>query len=158
MNRSEVFNENLKDGNSQEERFEVFLQQKGILTENSQGKGSYPDWDVSTTGTTGQVVTYEVKFDRLANQTGNVAVEMDKVVDGHRLPAALSTSKSNWYVYTFTDDPKFYLIPTKKLRRLVDTGQYKFSARGGNGGYFINYLFDKEFFLNNCHTVDFPKK
>ena len=88
-------------------------------------------WDVELT-CDGYSVKYEVKSDRMACRTGNVAIEIS--CSGR--PSGISSTEANYYAYFIvypTMSPTLYLIPTDALKELIIDNKYR-RVMGGDGG------------------------
>jgi hypothetical protein len=89
-------------------------------------------WDVELMHE-GCAVRYEVKADRLAHRTGNLAIEFAC----HRKPSGITTSEADYYAYFIIRDgeePVLYLIPTADLRLLMEDPKEDWrTVRGGDG-------------------------
>ena len=87
-------------------------------------------WDLELTHE-GMKVKYEVKSDRMACRTGNVAIE----VGCNNKPSGITSTEADFYAYFIvypTMSPTLYLIPTDILKGLVLENKYR-SVRGGDG-------------------------
>lgn len=87
-------------------------------------------WDVELTYQ-GYSVKYEVKSDRMACRTGNVAIEV--ACNGN--PSGVSSTEANYYAYFIVFPampPTLYLIPTDALKELIIDKTYR-RVRGGDG-------------------------
>ena len=87
-------------------------------------------WDLELTYE-GVKVKYEVKSDRMACRTGNVAIEI--ACNGK--PSGVSTTEANFYAYFIifpTMSPTLYLIPTDALKELIIDNKYR-RVKGGDG-------------------------
>lgn len=85
-------------------------------------------WDVATTYQD-HTVKWEVKSDRMACRTGNVAIETRY----NGLPSGISSTEADYYAYFILQpatDPTLYMIPTDYLRTMV-TKDYRV-VRGGD--------------------------
>lgn len=107
------FHEDLALGNRHEAALLQYIEHDSFVFAPAHCKG----WDLTTTYE-GHTVKWEVKSDRRACFTGNVAVE----IECEQQPSGLSTTDSDMYAYFIirpASDPTLYLIPTADLRRLV---------------------------------------
>lgn len=85
--------------------------------------------------------TYEVKFDIIASETGNVGVAFmcnDK-------PSGIDRTEAIYWVHCF--DKQMYMLTTSKLRKLIKSKSYFRIAKGGDKDYASMYLFKKDFFI-----------
>ena len=89
------------------------------------------DYDFQTSDN----LTYEIKADHLVLKTGNFFIEFY----GYGRPSGISISLSNYYI--LTDTLYFFLIPTDKLKQLVENCEIKHTANGSTSGYIINRYF-----------------
>ncbi len=79
----------------------------------------------------GQPITFEVKNDLMACQTGNVAIEYAS----RGKASGLTTTTANFWIYKF--DNTFFLFETKILReRLFTEKKYFRKVTGGDEGSF----------------------
>lgn len=122
------FNDDLERGRTAEHKFQQLLQRDypRIKIENSESKGEFSDWDVSTTAFTqsSTIRTFEVKHNRKYD-SGNVCIETGKVVDGYLRESGLSATKAGYYVFNFDDEPDFYVIPTDQLKQYIQDQNIK---------------------------------
>jgi hypothetical protein len=87
-------------------------------------------WDLELTHD-GVKVKYEVKSDRRAYLTGNVAIE----ISCSNKPSGINTTEANFYAYFIVppaDTPNLYLIPTDCLKELIIDKKYR-RVKGGDG-------------------------
>jgi hypothetical protein len=87
-------------------------------------------WDLELTYE-GMKVKYEVKSDRMACRTGNVAIE----IACNSKPSGISSTEANFYAYFIvypTMSPTLYLIPTDALKELIIDNKYR-RVKGGDG-------------------------
>jgi hypothetical protein len=97
---------------------------------------AFSDWDFQHNGT-----GYEVKADRRAWDTGNLAIEYEHT----RKPSGLSITKADFYIYFMVrgNDYRSYKIPVEVLRSECNKpGVRKWYTDGGNS----------QFYLINCNT------
>jgi hypothetical protein len=112
----------------------------------------FTDWDVSTTATTNSVVTYEVKVLRGTSRNGHdtsrkIYVELNHIIDGKIKPAGLSSSKANYYAFCLLDDIYWYILPSAKLKQLVDEQEYEYTYLDKNG--YTLAVFDRSFLMQH---------
>ncbi len=117
-----TFKSDYEISRQQELRFETFLQNQDLLTETTNPNLYFPYWDIRTTGCTctdkTKITKFEVKFLR---QNTTIYIEDGQLVDNKLIPCGLSITKADFYVFTFQDDERFFTIPVKKLKNLVET-------------------------------------
>lgn len=114
---SPKFLNDLKNSQQKENEFVKALLGKNLTGETTQDLEDFAAYDVSATGSTGKVSYYEVKCNTLGF-TAKTFVELAKVKAGYEIPSGLSVSKADYYVFTFKDNPKFYILRTSKLKKL----------------------------------------
>jgi hypothetical protein len=88
------------------------------------------EWDLETTHE-GTTVKWEVKCDRMAYRTGNIAIEFCC----NHIPSGITSTHADYYAYFVlhpSDDPTLYLIPTENLKRMIEHPNYR-RIRGGDG-------------------------
>ncbi|RZK12901.1 MAG: hypothetical protein EOO46_01315 [Flavobacterium sp.] len=130
MQHSVKFICDLKNSQQKEKAFLIALLGKGLTGETTEHLDNFNAYDVSATGSTGKVSTYEIKCNT-SGWTAKTFIELSKVKNGTKQDAGLSATKADYYVFTFQYNPKFYIIRTKKLRELkyehiyTDTGGYQ---------------------------------
>ncbi|MGC8542095.1 MAG: hypothetical protein ACP5QA_15900 [Phycisphaerae bacterium] len=100
-----TWRDDLADGKSAERRIAAFFQLLGYAVEQSAGYA--PGHDLTITG------KIEVKHDRAALRTGNVAIE----TSCRGRPSGLAATQSAWWIFVVGDTA--YAITTATLRRLV---------------------------------------
>lgn len=110
--------------------FESFIKTKykGLLTENSESKGLFSSWDISTTATNhdNKITTFEVKYNSIYpkgtfGSHNTLCIEDGKIIDGYEHPSGINISQSNYYCLTFESEPNtFFIIPTHKLKELIE--------------------------------------
>lgn len=87
-------------------------------------------WDLELTYQ-GEKVKFEVKSDRRAYLTGNVAIE----ITCNNQPSGINVTEANFYAYFIVppaDSPTLYVIPTDSLKELVIDKKNR-RVRGGDG-------------------------
>lgn len=114
---SPKFLNDLKNSQAKETAFVEALLRKQLTGETTQHLEDFPDYDISATGSTGRISYYEVKCNT-SGFTEKTFVEIAKVKGGYLVPCGLKTTKADYYVFTFKDNPKFYIIRTSKLRQM----------------------------------------
>jgi len=88
----------------------------------------YKGWDVATTYQD-HTVKWEVKSDRMACRTGNVAIE----TQCNGVPSGITSTEADYYAYFVlqpASEATLYMIPTDHLRTMV-TKDYRI-VRGGD--------------------------
>ena len=130
-----MFKKDLAFGNVWEKRLLDFVEYDEAIF----SKKGCKEWDVQTTYE-GEVVRYEVKADRMAFQTGNIAVEFQC----SNKPSGINVSTADYWAYFVvhpTNSPTLLLVPTDELRQMCADGKYHKKIRGGDGWKAEMYLF-----------------
>lgn len=63
---------------------------------------------------------WEVKADRRAKQTGNIAIEFES----NGKPSGITTTTADFWIYFIHGENTYYLIPTSVLRRKVKQNRW----------------------------------
>lgn len=79
---------------------------------------------------------FESKCDRLAHETGNLAIEFEC----NHEPSGITTTKAHFYMYHIIGDNECYKIPTKTIRRMIKNEEYDREVSGGDGWRSRMYL------------------
>jgi hypothetical protein len=114
-------------------------------------KSKNNDYDIKVSVPSSKV-TYEVKTDLLVNETGNVAVEMEKTIAGEKKKSGLSVSKADFYVYKLIRDAYFYVIATDDLRKFIAENSFREEVGGDRDDYKV-VLIPKEEFCKQCVKI-----
>lgn len=85
-------------------------------------------WDLEATMPDGRFVTVEVKNDMLHARTGNLGVEFE--CRGKK--SGINVTMADWWCFALHDG--FWVIPTHKLRDLIDRKLFFRVAVGGDAG------------------------
>ena len=100
-----------------------------------QAEGNFKLWDIKIIKD-GMETTYEVKADRKAIETGNIAIEYEC----NGCDSGIKTTKCNYWAH-FCIDPlggyKLYIIPRKDLIKMINRGEYKRITNINNYCYFV---------------------
>jgi hypothetical protein len=99
-------------------------------------KGCFKDWDIKMTyeGTT---IYVEVKYDRRAETSGNLAIEFE--CSGK--PSGVATTKADYWCHFVKGSPFYYMIPIEDLKKAIEEKKYTRTVRGGDGWRANMYLF-----------------
>lgn len=151
-----TFNYQLKQSQAKEQQLVSTLSWMGYHTSTTQKEGEFSSYDVAAwvpgkESTT--TATYEVKLDHLSITTGNVAVEVCKVIDGERKPSGLTASRATYQAYYFPGDETCYVINTSILALMVKNKEYTRVVHGGDGGHSVLCLFPKDYFISKCSRL-----
>ena len=134
------FISDLKFGEAYELEFIKYIQHDKYI----KPQGKFKDYDLKCY-LNGKITRYEIKSDRLMNKTGNIAIEFNC----NNSPSGIeSTRATYWGIFEVISDIEYqlYIIPTKKIRKLIEQKQYKKIVAGGDGFRAKMFLFDKKLF------------
>ena len=107
-------------------------------SEMSQGRfKGYDCWVIDKT--TGQKVFFEVKADRMAQRTGNVAIEFQCA----EKPSGITATEADYWAYFIHGTKEWYKIPTAEIRQRIADGAYTREVKGGDGWRTRMYLFPR---------------
>ena len=149
------FKSDLEISQQKEREFELYMKTKySALTENSQNKDYFPDWDVKITATTKNnlISTFEVKYNKAYKQN-TIVVEECRIINGERIPSGISLSNADYYIFTIENNPNWYMIKKEKLFKLIEETKSpnRYMIRDKND--FIIQIFDKPWFLSKCKII-----
>ena len=99
-------------------------------------KGNFKPWDVEIKYNT-ETITFEVKSDRKAVQSGNMVIEFEC----NNAPSGITSTEADYWVYFLDGTNQYYLIPTVEIRQAIENQQYKRIVKGGDGNRARMYLF-----------------
>ena len=104
----------MRDGDEAEQRFIAILKEAGIPAAKNSDIETRQFWDIE-----GEGFTVEVKNDRYAIKSGNIAIEIFNPKSNKT--SGLTVTKADlWAVQV---GPEFWIIRTAKLRKFVDTAK-----------------------------------
>ena len=110
-------------------------------------QGRFKAWDVKIVHD-GETVTFEVKADRRAVSTKNLAIEFSC----NGVPSGIASTEADYWVYFIIGTNTYYLMPTNVIRRAIEQKQYKRTVCGGDGNRASMYLFPLEIFAPHCEV------
>jgi hypothetical protein len=140
----ENFENCLAIGEQSEYEFKEILEDLGFEVEKSNSS----EYDLKAGGK-----TFEIKTDLLHTMTGNVAIELDKCINGGN--SGLSITKSDFYVYKLIRDKYFYLIETDELRKFINENDFRIEFGGDRNDYRV-VLIPSALFKQICEKI--PRK
>ncbi len=76
----------------------------------------------------GKEISFEVKWDIMAEKTGNVAIEYES----RGKMSGISVTKACYWIYKISG--KFYLIKTEKIKEEINNKAYHRNVTGGDYG------------------------
>jgi hypothetical protein len=108
--------------------------------------------------------TCEVKFDRMAQSTGNIAIEMHNT--RHDKPSGLSATKADiWVIVVMDGNHKVaFAINTDRLRRFVESNEPKKKVEYGGEENARIYLYPDSILedlferLDNCEPEEIKRR
>ena len=106
--------------------------------------GNFKDYDIEIYKDNIKT-TYEVKADRMAYNTNNIAIEYECF----NKPSGISTTKADyWAIFEIIpkDDYNLYIIPTKDIKQLINIKEYFRYVKGGDFNKSKMFLFNKNIF------------
>ena len=101
--------------------------------------GKFKDYDLEIIHND-KSIYYEVKADRKASLTGNLAIEYECF----NKPSGIATTKADYYAYFIIngDDYDLYIIPVKEIITLIQIKDYKRIVKGGDYNKSKLFLFE----------------
>ena len=131
-----VFSQDLTFGQSFEHEFLKHIEYDTFII--SEGKFKEYDLKICKDANT---TYYEIKADRIAYMTKNIAIEYK--CSG--ISSGIRTTTSDFYGYFLVEPSNkysLYIIPTSKIKEYIQAKQYKRKCKGGDNGKSCMYLFD----------------
>jgi hypothetical protein len=108
-----------------------FIKNYHCVVKTFHGNEVFTDYDLLVQFNDGREdVAVEVKEDKCASTTGNIAIEVGRMVNGNMKDTCLSISKADLYAYYFRG--AFHLIATTTLKQLVKS-KHAVMKWGGSG-------------------------
>jgi hypothetical protein len=104
-------------------------------------QGNFKDWDIAIKHK-GEDIFFEVKCDRRALTSGNLAIEF--MCNG--VPSGVSATKADYWIHFVKGEPTYYMIPIEELRLMIQNKRYDRIVRGGDGYRSEMYLFQRSEF------------
>lgn len=108
---------------------------------------AFYDYDIKIFKNNGNIETYEVKCDRIAYKTGNIAIEYFN----RGKKSGIQTSKATYYAIFCIDDLnsyELYIIPRKKLIKMINKQEFFMNKKTFDDSHFV--LFKKQQIKDNC--------
>ena len=134
------FISDLKFGNF----YELKLLEQIQYDEYKISEGNFKPYDIKIIKNN-KSIKYEVKADRLAYKTGNIAIEFQF----SNKNSGILTTRAKFYAYFIikpNDKYDLYIIPVKKIKELIQNKKYKKIVNGGDEYRSKMYLFDLNLF------------
>lgn len=138
-----MFQLDLKFGNKYEDLIFNYYNNRKYICESTKDKKCFKDYDLKVSKKD-IIKTIEVKADRLAYKTGNIAIEFECNNKESGINSTLST-----HYYYFIIKPNgydVYKILTKKIKKLIENKKYFRIVSGGDNYSSKMYLFKLELF------------
>lgn len=121
------------------------------MTDYTISDGLFKDFDI--VDNSNKETFYEVKADRMAYKTNNIAIEFQC----NNKPSGIETSKANyWAIFIIKENNKndLYIISRKRLLKFIRKDLYHNIVRGGDNKKSLMYLFDLDLFKNYLFSSD----
>ena len=128
------FNEQLSQGQKYEKKCLEYLEYDTVVHK----EGYFKEYDL-VINKDGVDIKIEVKSDRQASRTGNLAIEYEC----NKKPSGITSTEADYWIYfiVYPDRDECYIIPIEKLRELVKSCH---KVRGGDGMRSKMFLLNKE--------------
>jgi hypothetical protein len=141
------FKTDLPNAEKVADRFEKLLQDTGYKTQRAPNR-YFPDWDIKAIQPiTHKVLTFEVKFDSMSDDTGNVAIEYES----RGKKSGISTTKATCWVQFF--DNTFHIVMVDTLRQKMLVLKHRDVIGGDPGSETKMYLIKKDKFKSICNIT-----
>lgn len=117
------------------QKYELELLQYLDYDTYEQAEGNFKLWDIKTIKD-GVEICYEVKADRKAIETKNIAIEYES----YGCNSGIKTTKCHYWCH-YCIDPlggyQLYMIPRKDLIKMINRGEYKRISNINNHTFFV---------------------
>jgi hypothetical protein len=111
----------------------------------------FSDYDIKIFKNDGSTETYEIKCDRIAYKTGNIAIEYQQFRENKMKKTGISTSKAlYWAIFCIDDFNSYdlYIIKRNTLIKMINNQEYITQKKTADNSYFL--LFKKDKIKDNC--------
>jgi hypothetical protein len=139
-----TFNTDLAFGELYQRRFLNLIQWDSAEI----AKGNFKPWDIRIQHEN-DTVLFEVKCDRRAATSGNLAIEYE--CSGQ--PSGVETTRCDFWVHFVHTKNRYYLIPINELRSAIANEQYSRRVPGGDYGRARMYLFPESVFADYMEPI-----
>lgn len=122
------------NGKQGEQLFKEIMESRGYAVEDVSNNPSYWYMDIDfiiTSPTSGEVRTFEVKWDTRINRTGNLYLEKTNVHSRGGY-GWFEFTKADYLAYGDAVSGQFYIIPMDQLRKAAATLPYREASCGGD--------------------------
>ncbi len=120
-----TFRADLELGEEYQRRFLYLIEWE----ESKMAKGKFKEWDIWIKDKDGQEILFEVKCDRKARSTGNLAIEFEC----NNQESGVTSTKADYWIHFVHGEPVYYMIPIDVLKQKIADKKYERIARGGDG-------------------------
>jgi len=127
------------------------INESGFKAITTKDKKLFPDYDIIINSSTDKK-TIEVKVDKKCEQTGNIAVEVKKEINGEEKQSGLSITKADVWIYYLPNEDEFYYLQTKKLMKNKNKG-FRY-VWGGDNNSSRMILFKIDVFKSLCKKIN----
>ncbi|WP_158798106.1 hypothetical protein [Pedobacter sp. L105] len=151
-----TFKTDLQQSQQVENSFADKLKTFGYTVSSTQSLGTFSGYDLIATKADSKPVTFEIKLDNAAQKTGNVAIELYKVINGFKENSGLSATTADYIVYSIPPSNYYYSIKTDKLKEYITERQKVNALRtvfGGDKNSTCCALVGQEVFKNKCKEI-----
>jgi hypothetical protein len=141
------FNIDLPNAEKIADLLEQLLQKSGYRTQRAPNH-YFPDWDIKAIcPRTGKIMTFEVKFDEMSDETGNVAIEYES----RGKPSGISTTRAVCWAQYF--DNAFHIVLVGTLKEKLPSLFFRDVTGGDPGSNTKMYLIKKDKFNAICNIT-----
>lgn len=112
---------------------------------------AYYDHDIKIFKTDNTIETYEVKCDRIAYKTGNIAIEYQQFRSNILKKTGISKSRATYWAIFCIDEFNSYelfIIKRRTLIKMINNQEYITEKKTSDNSYFL--LFKKDQIKDNC--------
>jgi len=111
---------------------------------------AFSNYDIKIIKKDNTIETYEVKCDRIAQRSRNIAIEFQQFRNNEMKKTGIQTSKANYYaIFCIGEFNSYdlYIISRKKLIKMINNQEYFDTKKTFDNSYFV--LFKKQQIKDN---------
>jgi hypothetical protein len=111
---------------------------------------AFSNYDIKIIKKDNTIETYEVKCDRIAQRSGNIAIEFQQFRNNEMKKTGIQSSKANFYaIFCIGEFNSYdlYIISRKKLIKMINNQEYFDTKKTFDNSYFV--LFKKQQIKDN---------
>jgi hypothetical protein len=107
-------------------------------------EGKFSDYDIKTIDNNDNIICYEVKADKLAYKTNNIAIEYMS----YNKQSGINVTTADYWAYFIINNNKYdlYIIPTNIIKDKINDKLYKLDCIGGEFKKSRLYIFSLNLF------------